>query len=189
MRSRCLSASAGGRLLSRAPTGAARGQPRDPAVTRLGSPTCRFQLCYRRRVLRGCLSELPAAEQLVALTLEVTRILGSSGLPGVRVVGAAGRLCLPGASRLLGSLCRAPTRSPAALAPAYQLLLDVAHGARGPYRESAREVSASPDRDPAWRVRAAPPRAGGVPAPCRPEWASCPPGPRIPEDQVGAQLH
>lgn len=146
MRSQCLSTGAGGRLLSRASTGAARGQPGDPTVTRLGYPTCRFQLCYRRRILRGRLGELPAAEQFVALALEVTGILGSSGLPGVRVLGATGRLCLPRASLLLGSgpRCPAPTRSPAAVAPAHQFLLDVAHGARGRCGESAREVSASP---------------------------------------------
>lgn len=132
----------GDRLLSQAPTGAARGL----RGTRFGSPTCGFQLCYSRRVLQGCLGKLPAAEQLVAVALEVTGILGSSGLPGVRVVGATGRLCLPRASRLLGSglRCPAPTRSPAALAPTQQLLLDVAHGARGRCGESSREVNASP---------------------------------------------
>lgn len=146
MRSQCLSTGAGGRLLSRAPTGAARGQPGDPTVTRLVFLTCRFQLCYRCRILRGCLSELPAAEQFVTLALEVTGILGSLGLPGVQVLGATGRLCLPRASLLLssGPRCPAPTRSPAAVAPAHQLLLDVAHGARGRCGESAREMSASP---------------------------------------------
>lgn len=146
MRSQCLSTGAGGRLLSRVPTGAAWGQPGDPTVTRFSYPTCRFQLCYRRRILRGRLGELPTAEQFVALALEVTGILRSSGLPGVRVLGATGRLCLPRASLLLGSgpRCPAPTRSPAAVAPAHQLLLDVAHGACGRCGESAREVSASP---------------------------------------------
>lgn len=176
----------GGRLLSQAPTGAARG----PRGTRFGSPTCGFQLCYRLRVLRGCLGKLPAAEQLVAAALEVTGILGSSGLPGVRVVGATGRLCLPLASRLLGSglRCPAPTRSPAALAPTQQLLLDVAHGACSRCGESTREVSASPGPRSAIRPgrcgRRHPARAESQ-LPATPSGRPArPPGPRIPEDQV-----
>lgn len=121
------------------------------------SLTCGLQLRDRRRVLERRLGELPILKELVALALQGGGAhrgrghgrgrVGSRGRAGRGLPGAppAARLPVGAARRGPGPRSvplvragpwrpapprRAPLRPLAALSPARQLLLDVAHGAR-----------------------------------------------------------
>lgn len=112
--------------------------------------TCGLQLRNRRRVLERRLGELPILKELVALALQGggthrgsgprrgrggSRGRAGRGLPGAPPAARRGRgprsiaLVRAGPWRPAPPR-RAPLRPLAALAPARQLLLDVAHGAR-----------------------------------------------------------